>query len=30
MKLKELYPDVIAEDQSYEFKMHLNEENPIK
>ena len=30
MKLKELYPDVIAEDQSYEFKKHLNEENPIK
>ena len=29
MKIKELYPDVITEDLSYEFKAVLNPENPV-
>ena len=30
MKIKELYPDVITEDTSYEYKAVLNPDNPIK
>ena len=30
MKIRELYPDVIAENSDYEFKVSLNPENPIK
>lgn len=30
MKIKEIYPDVIAEDIDYEYKVSLNPDNPIK
>ena len=30
MKIKEIYPDVITEDTSYEYKAVLNPDNPIK
>jgi len=30
MKIKELFPDVISEDQSFEYKSVLNQDNPIK
>lgn len=30
MKIKELFPDVLTEDLSYEFKARLNPDNPIK
>ena len=30
MKIRELYPDVITEDSSYEYKAILNPDNPIK
>ena len=30
MKIRELYPDVIAENSDYEYKVSLNPDNPIK
>ena len=30
MKINELYPDVLTEDNKYEFKAKLNEEEPVK
>ena len=30
MQIKELYPDVIAEDIEYEYKARLNSDKPIK
>ena len=30
MKIRELYPDVITEDTSYEYKAVLNPDSPIK
>ena len=30
MKIRELYPDVITEDTSCEYKAVLNQDNPIK
>ena len=30
MKIRELYPDVVAEDLDYEYKVSLNPDNPIK
>jgi len=30
MKIRELYPDVVAENSDYEFKASLNPDNPIK
>ena len=30
MKIKELFPDVISEDQNFEYKSVLNPDNPIK
>ena len=30
MKIRELYPDVVAENSDYEYKASLNPDNPIK
>ena len=30
MRISELYPDMVAEDMDYEYKVQLNSDNPVK